>query len=126
MTEERTVRGERVHRYEAPPELLFGALSGTDGFLNWLHRAPGELLPVVLEAVPSQHVVWASLWPVSPIDTIEFDLEPLDPVYLTGTAVRFRWWTAQPPDDRGIAITRQRLNRYLGSELRGWVCDWNR
>jgi hypothetical protein len=122
MTEERAVRGERVHRYEAPPDLLFGALSGSDGFLNWLPQAPGELLPVVLEAVPSRHIVWASLWPVSPTDTIEFDLEP----FLAGTSLRFRWWTAQPPDDRGIAITRQRLNRYLGSDLRGWVSNWNR
>jgi hypothetical protein len=52
---------------------------------------------------------------VSPDDTIEFDLVPDD----GGTAMRFRWYTDSPPDERGIGITRQRLNQKFGGDLRG-------
>jgi hypothetical protein len=114
MTDERMLLGDRIKRYSAPPHVVFQVLTDVDGFWEWLHQAPGEVRPVILEAVTPTRVVWASLWPVSPTDTIEFDLEP----YLAGTDLRFRWWSAHPPDSRGIAITRQRLNRYLGSDLR--------
>jgi hypothetical protein len=41
MNEERMARGERVHRYDAPPDLMFRAVSGNGGFLDRLHQAPG-------------------------------------------------------------------------------------
>lgn len=108
---------ERVHRYAAQRGLVFTALTGDDGFLDWMHQAPGEVRPTILETSPNSRVVWSSLWPVSPTDTIEFDLQPEG----AGTALHYRWRTSHPPDDRGVAITRQRLNRYLGGDLRGWV-----
>jgi len=114
MTEGSKLLGDRVKRYPAPPHVVFEALTDTEGFEEWLHQAPGEIRPVILEAVAPAHVVWASLWPVSPTDTVEFDIRP----YLAGTDLRFRWWSDHPPDSRGIAITRQRLSRYFGDNLR--------
>jgi hypothetical protein len=84
---------------------------------RWVRLQPGEVLPEVIEALPSAKVVWSSFWPVSPGDTIEFELWPSD----GGTAVRFRWLSESPPDERGVAITRQRLNRKIGADLREWV-----
>lgn len=117
MTAERQLLADRVHKYWAQREFIYDALTGADGFLEWFHQAPGETRPVVLTAVPTEPVVWASLWPVTPSDTIEFDLKP----YFAGTALRVRWWSPHPPDERGIGITRHRINRYLGAELRGWL-----
>jgi hypothetical protein len=72
---------------------------------------------VVLEATKFDRVVWSSFWPVSPNDTIEFDLSE-------ATALRFRWYTDSPPDARGIGITRQRLNQKFGGNLRAVVSEW--
>ena len=52
-------------------------------------------------------------------DTIEFDLSRRG----SGTDVRMRWMSDSAPDERGIAITRQRLNAKLGGDLRGWFAD---
>lgn len=60
--------------------------------------------------------MWASLWPITPTDTFEYDLEP----DLAGTALRFRWWSEYPRDAEGVVTTRHILNRYFGSDLRGW------
>lgn len=109
----RAVFADRVHEHDAPLEVLFAAL--TNDRSDWLRLQPGEVEPRVLEAVPLEHVVWSSFWPVSPADTIEFDLSYDG----TKSAVRFRWFTDSPPDERGIGITRQRLNRKFGSDLRG-------
>jgi hypothetical protein len=118
------VLADRVYRFEAPIWVVYDALViGQD---NWLVLQPGEVAPQVLEAVRTSSVVWSSFWPLSPLDKIEFDLtepgkrggaeRPSE-----GTSLRFRWSTSSPPDDRGIAITRQRLNRKFGSHLRAWV-----
>jgi ketosteroid isomerase-like protein len=49
---------------------------------------------------------------VSPDDTIELLLteDGMD------TLVRLRWQTSSPPDERGIAISRKRLNTKLGAD----------
>jgi hypothetical protein len=70
--------------------------------------------------VPNETVVWSSFWPVSPDDTIEFDLS----ASREGTSIRFRWFTASPPDERGIGITRLRLNRKFGGDLRAIVSEY--
>jgi hypothetical protein len=91
---------------------MFKAL--TDDRSWWLGLQPGEVEPQVLATEGQRRVVWSSFWPVSPNDTIEFDLTS----DIGGTQIRFRWYTDAPPDERGIAITRQRLNRKFGGNLR--------
>jgi hypothetical protein len=112
---ERLVLADRVHHYAAPIGLLFAALTVDQA--KWLRLQPGEVEPRVLESVPNETIVWSSFWPVSPAGTIEFDLAPSG----DGTSIRFRWFTASPPDDRGISINRQRLNRKFGGDLRAVV-----
>jgi hypothetical protein len=41
---------------------------------KWILLHPGEVLPVVLELIPDQRVVWSSFWPKSPDDRIEIVL----------------------------------------------------
>lgn len=112
---ESEVLGDRTHRFAAPPWVLFDAL--TVDLERWLPLETREVVPRVLEASRPHRVVWSSLWPVSPDDTVEFVLSR----YGAGTELRFIWRSSSPPDERGIRITRQRLNRKLGSDLRGWT-----
>ena len=118
------VFGDRAHVFQAPAWVVFDALSLNDekqrDHGTWLHLELGEVEPRILEAIPYARVVWSSLWPVSPNDTIQFDLAH-DDRHWRNTSVRFRWFSETPPDARGIGITRQRLNRKLGSDLRAWV-----
>jgi hypothetical protein len=122
---ERQVLADREHRFEAPVWVVFDAL--TVGQRHWLELQPGEVEPHVLDALPVERVVWSSFWTVSPHDTIEFDLvnggRPgrRAGVVSEGTTLRFRWFSSSPPDERGVAITRQRLNRKFASGLRAWV-----
>jgi hypothetical protein len=109
------VFGDRVHRYAAPPWVMFEAL--TVDLHTWLDLVAGEVRPRLLDAERPHHVVWSSLWPVSPEDTVEFHLAPDGP----GTTLRFIWRSPSPPDERGIAITRQRLNRKFGGDLRKFI-----
>jgi hypothetical protein len=106
-----------VHRYRAPVEIMHAAL--TTDLHRWLLPQPGEVEPTVVASQPNSRVVWSSMWPVSPDDTVEFDLWREVTAVDTKTAIRFRWFSSSPPDARGIAITRQRLNRKLGGNLRG-------
>jgi len=110
----RQVLADRTHRLDAPVSVIQRALSRDRA--KWVVLHPGEVLPEVLD-LGAERVVWSSLWPVSPDDTVEFALSR----YGTKTALRFRWLTDSPPDERGIAITRQRLNTLLASTLRGWL-----
>jgi hypothetical protein len=115
----RVALADRSHRYSGVPVSdLFTAL--TTGRDLWLLLQPGEVKPEVLEAVPDQRVVWSSFWPSSPGDTIEFELRP----HGNGSELRFLWRTSSPPDERSVAITRQRLNKKLGGEIRGAFAWW--
>ena len=111
---DRQLLAKRTHRYSLPSTVAFRAIAEEQD--KWVRPRPGEVLPITLEAHPVQRVVWGSMWPVSPADTVEFDLDWDH----RGTALTFEWWTDQPPDERGIGITRQRLNRLLGGDIRGW------
>jgi hypothetical protein len=129
------VFGDRVHRYRAPIQVLFRALTEKNARW-WLGLQPGEVEPEVLEAVPHELVVWSSFWPVSPDDVIRFDLSELTDereflrsvaaVEECPTAIRMRSLSDYPPDERGVAITRQRLNRKIGGDLRAVTsaCYW--
>jgi hypothetical protein len=114
----REVLADRTHRFAAPPWVLYMALTQEQD--RWLVLNPGEVRPEVLATVTDESIVWSSFWPVSPQDTIEFELSR----YGAGTAVRFEWRSDKPPDERGIKITRQRLNKKFASDLRGWVDSW--
>jgi hypothetical protein len=74
----REVFAERVHRFDAPRPVIFDALTFNHedqaGHAQWLELQPGETRPHVIEFVRDEQVVWSSLWPVSPDDTIRFDL----------------------------------------------------
>lgn len=119
----REILGDKVFRYNMPVEVLYSAL--TDGRSAWLRLQPGEVEPQVVEAVPGERVVWSSFWPVSPDDIIELVLSPTDARAtarlsgVAGSALRVRWLSNLPPDGRGIGITRWRLSRKFGGDLRG-------
>ena len=69
----------------------------------------------MLAARKPDSVVWGSLWPASPLATVEFEL---DQAPEGGTRMVRRWWSDQPRDARGIGIVRFRLNHAFGSSLR--------
>jgi hypothetical protein len=117
------VFADRVFRYHMPLWLLYLAL--TERRSSWLRLQPGEVEPRVVEAVPIERVVWSSFWPVSPDDIIEFSLSSTTQHEITrGSQMRVRWLSNSPPDERGIAITRQRLGRKFGADLRGLDSDF--
>lgn len=120
------VFGDRVYLHRAPIEVIFRALADVKARW-WLGLEPGEVEPEVLEALPHERVMWSSLWPVSPDDVIRFELsEVLAERQFLGrgaaieacpTEIRMRWFSDYPPDDRGIAITRLRLNDKIAGHL---------
>jgi len=81
--------------------VLFSAL--ISDLQHWMRLAPAEVLPQVLHSTPMEGVVWSSFWPASPADTIELELTSEGDDM---TAIRMRWFTSTPPDERGIGITR--------------------
>lgn len=110
--------GERSHRYrDTSPDWIFLALTKYRG--EWLKLHPEEVQPDVLEAVSNERVVWSSFWPISPSDTIEITLTR----DRRDTLLKFRWLTDSPPDERGVGITRQRLNTQFGGNIRGWLAS---
>jgi len=105
-----------VHVYRGwDQETVYDAL--TTEREHWMRLHPGEVLPEVLEAEPPSRVVWSSFWPAAPDDTIEVLLEEK----FTGTTLRWIWRSPTPPDARGVGITRQRVNKKLGGDVRGWL-----
>lgn len=115
----REVLADRTHHFNAPVSVLFSALSAE--LERWIQLSPGEVNPVVIESVPLTRVVWSSFWPASPEDTIELDLAGDGD---EKTTIRLRWFTNDPPDARGIGITRQRLNEKIGGDLRSIVSEY--
>jgi hypothetical protein len=113
---ERLILADRVHRYSAAPWVLFRALA--EDRAAWWPLNPGEIASTLVEAEPPSRMVWSSPWPVSPHDNIEFVFSEIP---RGQTAVQMRWFSDSPPDERGVAITRQRLNTKLGGFLRGWL-----
>jgi hypothetical protein len=126
------VLADRVHRHNYPLDLLFLALTAERD--RWLRLAPGEVAPRLIEAVEPVHVVWSSLWPVSPNDRIELDLSLAESKHVLFSVkdndrgpqslLRLQWLSDSPPDARGIGITRQRLNQKFGGDLRGITSVW--
>jgi hypothetical protein len=114
----REVFADRTHAYRSTPlAVIFRAL--TEHRHQWMTLHPGEVVPELLETIPDRRVVWSSFWPISPGDTVELTLS----WDRGGTLLRFQWLTSSPPDERGIQITRQRLNTKLGADIRGWLAS---
>ena len=109
------VLADREHRFAPPPWRMYDAL--TDEIERWLRLRPREVSPQVLIKSRPSHVVWSSLWPVSPEDRIEFHIRPDG----AGAAVRFVWSSTKPPDERGIGLVRHHLNEAIAEHLRDWV-----
>jgi hypothetical protein len=113
---EPVVLGDATHLYRGwDRETVFDAL--TIHREQWMGLHPGEELPEVVAAESPNRVVWSSFWPAAPRDTIELVLDEKT----AGTTLRWIWRSPTPPDARGIAITRQRLNTKLGGDIRGWL-----
>jgi len=109
------VLGDATHLYrDWDSETVFDAL--TTYREHWMHLHPGEVFPDVLESERPNRIIWSSFWPASPADTVELLLEESRGT----TSVRWIWRSPAPPDDRGVGITRQRLNTKLGGDIRGW------
>src|SRR5205823_8484445 len=70
----RKVLAERRHRLAPPPWRIFAALTAEVD--RWLTLRPREVMPRVVKSVPSSLVEWSSLWPVSPTDSVVFEIEP--------------------------------------------------
>jgi hypothetical protein len=116
--DELMIFADRVHTFNGTePWILFRALA--EDYPAWWPLHPGEVRSHVIEVDDPTRVVWSSPWPVSPSDRIEFLISGVG----LNASVRLRWLTESPPDQRGVAITRQRLNYKLASELRGWLTD---
>jgi len=92
------VYGDRVHRFAAPAWVIFDAL--TVGQDEWVVLAPGETAPKVIESERPRRVVWSSLWPVGPDDTVEFRLSR----YGAGTEVRFVCQAPRRPTREGSGL----------------------
>lgn len=114
---DRVVAGEREHRYDSDRTYVFDLLTRRRS--EWIQLHPGEVLPAVVASESDSVVIWSSFWPVSPNDTVEITLSS-DRVN-GPTTLRYRWLTESPPDERGIAITNQRLNTRFGGDIRGWI-----
>jgi hypothetical protein len=109
------VLAERRHRLAPPPWRIFAAL--TEDVDRWLTLRPREVRPRVVKEVAPCLVEWSSLWPVSPTDSIVFEIEPDG----AGCAVTLKWSSSKPPDEKGIGLVRHRLNYAIGEELRDFV-----
>ena len=114
---ELAVVANQLHRFAAPPQLVFMALVDGIQRRSWLELATGEVEPSVVMVVHDRMIVWSSLWQVSPDDLIHFDLTSDG----AGTAAQVRWFSNLRPDDRELPIRRDQLNQYLGASLRSWI-----
>jgi hypothetical protein len=82
---------------------------------QWLELLDDEVDPRILASVEPDLVVWSSLWPDRPDESIRFDLAP------EGDGCRLRWtlFTAgPPPSDSRLGHLRFRLNVLINDRLR--------
>jgi hypothetical protein len=81
----------------------------------WLDLLDDEVEPTVLEAFAPSLVLWSSLWPSRPDDTIRFDL------FESGSETSLRWsllTVHDLPDASKTGHLRRRLNVLINEKLR--------
>ncbi len=109
--------GSRARRLPAPPQVVWESLTAPDrpGGRPWLNLLPDEVDPRVLEAVPSDRVVWSSLWPSRPRDQVHLELTAAG----SETLLKFTLLTPDDvPDQSKTGHLRRRLNELLFADLR--------
>ena len=111
--------GDRTRGLPAPPHVVWDDLVARkhEGTRAWVALQEGEVLPEVVESERPGLVVWSSLWPTRPRDSVRMTLEPKN---RTETALRFVLLAAgdEAPDERMTRHIRQRVNELLFRELR--------
>jgi hypothetical protein len=81
----------------------------------WLALLGDEVDPRILDSVEPTLVVWSSLWPDRPEESIRFDIQPRG----EGCDLRWTLWTAGPAPSAGrIGHMRLRLNVVINRDLR--------
>lgn len=109
--------GSRERTQPAPPLIVWRSLiqPHEPAARPWLDLLDDEVEPTVVKSVEPELVVWTSLWPQNPDDTIRFDLRSAG----AGTALR---WTLTTPGDAPaqdrVNFLRHRLNVLVNERLR--------
>jgi hypothetical protein len=109
--------GSRERKQPAPPQVVWRSLAEPrqDRARPWLDLLDDEVEPAVLEAVAPSLVVWSSLWPSRPEDTLRFDLVESG----SGTSLRWSLLTVHDlPDASKIGHLRRRVNVLINEKLR--------
>ena len=109
--------GRRQRALPAPPHVVAGSLiePDSDSARPWLHLLPDGQRPAIVEARPSELVVWSSLWPTLPDAQVRFDIRPDG----QGTDLTWTLLLAEPlPDDSKLGHLRKRINQLINANLR--------
>ena len=109
--------GSRVRSQPAPAHVVWQSLTRPrdPAARPWLELLDDEIDPKVIDSVEPTLVLWSSLWPDRPDETIRFDIQP------SGQGCRVRWTllTAGPaPTDGKLGHIRFRLNVLINERLR--------
>jgi hypothetical protein len=109
--------GSRTRAQPAPARVVWASLTRPrdPAARPWLDLLADEVDPLILESVAPELVVWSSLWPDRPDETIRFDIRP------DGPGCRLRWTllTAGPqPTGSRLGHLRYRLNVLINERLR--------
>ena len=115
---ERVVIGSRTRRQDAPPWVIFEALTepNRDPARQWLELLDDEIAPRVLDAVPTGHVMWSSLWVKRPDATVRFEIAH----QFEGPGTDLGWTVSvdAPPPDALVGHIRKRMNQLINANLR--------
>jgi hypothetical protein len=110
--------GRRRRSQPAPPPVVFEALTQPrrPGARPWLFLRADEQEPRVLESDPPRLVLWSSLWPARPDDTIRFRIGS---DARGGSMLEWELGSDQPdPDAASLGHLRHRLNELINRDLR--------
>jgi hypothetical protein len=109
--------GSRERQQPAPPHVVWRSLAEPRRAQarTWLELLDDEVEPAVLKADEPSLVIWSSLWPGRPHDTIRFDLVAVR----DATSLRWTLMAAeQLPDASKTGHLRRRMNVLINEKLR--------
>jgi hypothetical protein len=109
--------GSRVRTQPAPTRVVWRSLTQPrdPAARPWLDLLDDEVEPRVIDSLEPTLVVWSSLWPDRPQDTIRFDIQP------SGHGCQLRWTLLTPdpsPTESRLGHLRFRLNVLVNERLR--------